>query len=177
MKSKVLAISAISASLTAICLAIGTYIEIAEFLALVLSSIMVILPLYYRSYKGAFLCYIVGGLIGLTLSAFNLLSFVYPAYFLFFGIYPIVSNIFIEKQLNKYICLVIGLIWCLLCVYGIFFYCLFVLNMTMSEFPLWIVENVYFLLVPLGVVFFFIYDRYIKVSKILLDRYLGKIIK
>ena len=177
MKSKVLAISAISAGLTAICLTVGVYFEFAEFISLILSSISILLPLYYRSYKGAILCYLVGGLIGLIFCGFNLLSLVYPAYFLFFGIYPIIKNLFVEKKVNKYISILIGFIWCMLCIYGIFFYCIFVLNMSLNEFPLWIVENVYFLLIPLGIFFFFVYDRFIKVSKIVLDRYLYKIVK
>ena len=55
MKSKIISLSAISASFIAIALIIGAYIEITDLFMVVISSVFVLLPLYLKSYKGSFL--------------------------------------------------------------------------------------------------------------------------
>ena len=52
MKSKFIAISAVSASFVAIVLIVGAYISFFDVYALLLSSVFVILPLYFNTYKG-----------------------------------------------------------------------------------------------------------------------------
>ena len=97
MKSKVVSLSAISASFIAVALAVGTYFEIADLFMLVTASVFVLLPLYLKSYKGSFLAFLAGGVIALLISGFNF-SLIYPAYFGFFGIYPLVKMKMIEKR-------------------------------------------------------------------------------
>ena len=87
MKSKVLALSAVSASFIAVFLTLGAYIELVDLVAVVVASIFVLLPLYMKSYKGSLLAYLAGGLLAFLISGFNILSLVFPAYFAFFGIF------------------------------------------------------------------------------------------
>ena len=51
MKSRLLAISAISAALVAISLTVGAYVDMADIFSLVIASAFVLLPLYYDSFK------------------------------------------------------------------------------------------------------------------------------
>ena len=60
MKSKVVSLSAISASFIAVALIIGTYFELADLFMLVTASIFVLLTLYLKSYKGSFLSFFEG---------------------------------------------------------------------------------------------------------------------
>ena len=111
MKSKVVALSAISAGFISILLTIGAYIEIADIFTIVLASCFVVLPLYYDSFRGAFLTYLVGGVIAFIFSGFNLYSIVFPSYFLFGGIYPIFALYFKEKKQKKLLVLIVGFIY------------------------------------------------------------------
>ena len=86
MKSKTIALSAISAGFVAIILTVGAYVEFTDVFMLAVSSIFVLLPLYFNSYKGSILAFIVGGVIAFLVSGFNILSIVFPSYFGFFGI-------------------------------------------------------------------------------------------
>ena len=135
MKSKIISISAISAGLTAIALTIGAYIEFTDLFALVVSSVFVILPLYFNSYKGSLLCFLAGGVIAFLFSGFNFLSLVFPSYFLFFGIYPILVIFARQKNFNKTLRLIIGLIWCVAFFYGAYFYYFGVMGMNVGTSP------------------------------------------
>ena len=44
------------------------------------------------------LAYLAGGVIAFLCSGFNILSLVFPAYFLFFGVYPIVKTKLVETN-------------------------------------------------------------------------------
>ncbi len=180
MKSKIIAISSISAGLTAICLTMGAYIEAMDLIALVLSSVFVVMPLYFNSYKGAFLSFGVGGVIAFMLAGFNIFSVVFPAYFLFFGVYPILKALSIEKRFNVIACKIIGLIWSVLVIYGLYYFYLYVMNMNFDDLPSWanfVVENIEIFVGVLGIVFYFVYDRYVVVTKRVIDYYLYKVIK
>ena len=76
MKSKIISISAISAGFIAILLTIGSYFEITDLITTVVASCLVLLPLYYNSYKGMILTYLVGGVIAFMFSGFNPMAFV-----------------------------------------------------------------------------------------------------
>ncbi|MCQ2387632.1 MAG: hypothetical protein MJ066_04225 [Clostridia bacterium] len=180
MKNKVLALSAISASFVAILLTIGAYIEFADVFTIIIASAFILLPLYYKSYKGCFLCYIAGGVIAFIISGFNILSIVFPSYFVFFGIYPIVKMRAIDKKFNKIIFMIIGLIWCVGVIYGIYFYYTFVMKIEFDELTekiAFIMDYLYITIAVIGVIFYFLFDRFIVVVKRLLDYYLPKIIK
>ncbi len=180
MRSKIIAISSIGAGLTAICLTLGAYIEAMDLIALVLSSVFVVMPLYFNDYRGAFLCFGVGGVVAFIFAGFNIFSVVFPAYFLFFGIYPILRALSFEKRFNVILCKVVGLIWSVLVIYGIYYYYVYVMNINFNDLPSWasfITENITIFIGVFGVIFYFIYDRYVVVTKRVVDYYLYKAIK
>lgn len=177
MKSKIVSISAIASALCALTLTVGAYIELADLFALVISSLFVIMPLYYKSYKGSILTYLVGGVIAFLFSGFNLLSLVFPSYFAFFGIFPIVRNVMIEKKLNKIVRYLISVVWFLAVTYGMYFYYTLVMQGIIDGLPIWVVQNVMYFIAPVSIITFIIYDRYISVMQIFIDKYIGKIVK
>ena len=181
MKSKVITVSAISAGLVSICLALGIYIGFADVFALILSSVFVILPLYVKSYKGSLMAYLVGGVLGLIFGWFNFLySFVFPAYFAFFGLFPIINAFLKDKKIKKYFLHIIGLLWCAAAFYGIFFYYTLVMGLDFANLPeklSWLNDYIIYAVGVFSVIFYFIYDRFLTMIRTLIDRYLGKIIK
>lgn len=177
MRSKIISISAIAAAFVAISLTVGAYFEFADLFAVIISSVFVILPLYLGSYKGCLLCYLAGGVIAFLCSGFNVMSLVFPAYFAFFGIYPIVKSKMQEKRINKTVEYIIGMIWFLAIAYGIFFYYTLFMGNTLDGLPQWIMDYVLVLLAPLSAFIFVIYDRYIVVMRVFINRYISKIIK
>ena len=177
MNSKLISISAIAAGLSAIALIVGAYIEIADLFALVISSVFVIMPLYYRSYKGSILCFLAGGVIAFLCSGFNVLSLVFPSYFAFFGIFPIVKCYFDDKMWNKTLCFVLGLVWFLLCAYGMYFYYTLVMGGILDGLPSWLVDYTLYLIAPAVLIVFVIYNRFITVMRIFISRYLQRVIK
>ncbi len=177
MKSKVLALSAVSAGLVAIILTVGNYVGVADLSSIVLSSTIVTMPLYLKSYKGSILTALVGGVIAFTFSGFNLFTVVFPAYIFFFGIYPIVRAYVAEKGVKKIVIYVIGGVWFTLTVYGIYFYYTLVMNEVFSGLPQFISDNILYILAPIALLIYFVYDKFIQVFRLFIDRYLGKIIK
>jgi len=177
MKSKVISLSAISASLVAISLTVGAYFEIADLCAVVFSAVFVTLPLYLRSYKGCLLSYLAGGVIAFLCSGFNIMSLVFPSYFAFFGVYPIVKSKMQEKSLNKIIAFFIGLVWFFAVAYGVYFYYTLLMGKVLSGLPKWVTDYVLILLAPLSAIIFLVFDRFVFVMRIFTDRYLSKIIK
>ncbi len=182
MKSKLITVSAVSSALVAVCLTIGAYFDVADLIALVLASAFVILPLYYKSKTACFLSYLSGGIIAVILSGFNFTySIVFPAYFVFFGVFPIVRNIMADKNVNKVLTLVLGLVWCVATFFGMYFYYTAVMSLDFSTMPAWVPqwvsESIIYFVGVIGVVFYFIFDRYVLVVRIFFDRYLNRIIK
>ncbi len=182
MKSKVIALSAVSAGFTAICLIVGAYLDFADLIALVLASAFVILPLYYGSYKGAALAFLAGGTIALLIALPKIaLTIVFPAYAAFFGLYPIIRHFAAEKQVKKTIIYIVGAIWCVAAVYGMYFYYSLVLGVnffdTLPAWAEWIRDGILYILPVVGLIFFFIYDRYVVVTKTFLDGILKRIVK
>lgn len=180
MKSKEIAISAIASAFTAICLLVGIYFSVIDLISLVLSSIFVIMPLYYHSYKGAFLCYLCSGVIAVLLSlvsGLNILSIVTVCYFFFFGISPIVIHRLYEKRVKRIIITAIIIIWSIALFYGGYYYYTLVLKLPFTSNYQILNDNILICLGVLAVVFAFVFDRYIVMIKAFLDRYLKKIIK
>lgn len=177
MKSKIISISAISAGFVAICLLVGAYFEVADLFTVVISSVFVTLPLYFNSYKGSVLTFLVGGVIAFICSGFNIISLVFPAYFAFFGIYPIVRIFLTEKKVNKYAGFIFGLIWFVAVAYGLYFYYLLVMGATFEGLPEWIINYLPYLVAVIAIVFYFIYDKFVLVARKATHFYLNKIIK
>ena len=177
MKSKLIAISAVSAGFIALLLTLGSYFEFADVFTVVFASIFVILPLYYKSYKACLLTFLAGGLLAFMLSGFNLLSLVFPAYFGFFGLFPIVRLYMQEKNLKKFIIYIIGLVWCVGIIFGLYFLMLGFMPHLIEGLPLWVENNIYYILAFLGVVIYFLFDLSVVKLRVVTDYYLSKIIK
>lgn len=180
MKSRILAISAISAGFVAISLTVGAYLDMADLFALIVASVFVMLPLYYDSYKGCFLAFGVGGVLAMLFSLPKFYSVVFPSYFLYFGLYPLISEFARSKGINKVVRIVAGIVWSVLYFYGAFFYYTRLLGLSLGNFPQafkWLEDNLVYFIGAFAVVFYFIYDRFIVVVKRFIDYYLSKIVK
>ena len=176
MKSKVISLSAISAGFIAIALIIGAYFEITDLFMVVVASVFVLLPLYLKSYKGSFLAFLAGGVIAFICSGFNF-ALIFPAYFAFFGIYPIVKHKLLEKNVKKSVSIIIGIIWFIAVAYGCYFYYTLILNGVFEGLPVWLEKYIVYGIGLIAIVFYFIYDRFLFVVKFVVDKYLRKIIK
>ena len=177
MKSKLISISAISAGFVAIFLMIGAFFEVADLFTVVVSSVFVTLPLYYNSYKASFLTYLVGGIIAFICSGFNIISLVFPAYFVFFGIYPIAKSFLSKKKVNKNAGFIFGLIWFVAVAYGLYFYYLLVMGATFEGLPTWILQYLPYIVAFVAILFFVVYNKFVSVAKNVAHFYLNKIIK
>ena len=177
MKSKLIALSAISAGFVGIILTVGAYFELVDLFTLVISSVFVILPLYYNSFKSAFLTFLAGGVIAFLFSGFNIFTVVFPAYFLFFGLYPIVKFFTQDKRVNKTLFFILGLVWCVLSIFGIYYFYVFVMKIPFDGIPKFIADYIEVFIGLLGVVFYLVYDRYLFVMRSFTHKYLSKIIK
>ncbi len=177
MKSKLIAISAISASIISVFLTIGAYFEATDLFALIIGSVITILPLYYKSFKGGVLAYIVGGLLAFLFSGFNIISIVFPAYFVFFGIYPLIKCKLVDIKFNKILSFMIGAIWCVAVAYGLYFYYISVMHGILDGIPLWAENYVIYAVGGVAIIFFMLFDRFIVVVRKIIDYYLGKILK
>lgn len=177
MKSKLLSISAVSAGFVAVFLLIGAYFEIADLFTSVISSVFVTLPLYYKSYKASFLAFLAGGVIAFMCSGFNLISLVFPAYFSFFGVYPIVKCILDKKGFNKYAGFILGLVWFVLIAFGLYYYYTLFMGAVLDGIPLWILEYIEIFIAIIAIIFFVIYNKFLTVTRRVSDYYLNKIIK
>ena len=177
MKSKTVTVSAISAALIAVFLTIGAYLEVTDVFAVVIASVFTLLPLYLRSYKGSIFAFLIGGILAFIFSGFNVISLVFPAYFAFFGVYPIVKSKMIDKSFNKIIGFVLGLIWFLIVAYGLYFYFIFIMNGVFDGVPSWMTDYIVYFVALLAVVFFVVYDRFVVVVRRIADYYMGKILK
>ncbi|MDY6367007.1 MAG: hypothetical protein SPL13_00600 [Clostridia bacterium] len=177
MKTRVLTLSAISASFVALFLTLGAYIEFIDLLAVIIASIFVLLPIYYESYLGCFLTYLAGGALAFIISQFNFLSLVFPLFFGFFGLYPFLMCMSADKKFNRILFIVLSLIWCIAATYGTYFYYTLIMKNILEGLPEFIVDNIYIVLFVLGVIVYFLFDRFVFSARILINRYLGKVIK
>ena len=177
MKSKLIALSAISSALVAIILTLGAYIQLIDVFTIVVASIFVTLPLYYNSFKAGVLTYLAGGVIAFMISGFNYLSIVFPSYFLFFGVYPIVQHAFMRKgKTAKIIGTILSLIWFVAVAYGLYFFYTGLIG-PLNDFPVWILDNIYYFVALFAIVFYFIFNRFILVLGRFTNQLLRRIIK
>lgn len=177
MKSKVIALSAISSAIIAVLLTLGAYIEFIDIFTLVVASIFVILPLYYKSYIGSILCYLSGGILAFLCSGFNVFSIIFPAYFGFAGLFPIFKCRMMDRKVNNALSKILGLIWCVVAFYGIYFYYIYIMNGVLDGLPEIIEKYLEIFVGVIGVLFYFIYDRFILVMRLTFNRYLSRVIK
>ena len=177
MNSKLIALSAISSAFVAIIRIFGAYVQLVDVFTIVASSVFVTLPLYYKSYKASFLTYLAGGVIAFLISGFNFLSIVFPSYFAFFGLFPIIQSLIADKGFNKILGVILTLIWFVAVAFGLYFYYTGVMKMEIRDLPVWIANNIYYFIVIFAVVFYCIYNRFVYVTKRLTDQLLKRIIK
>ena len=98
MNSRLIALSAVSAGLSAVFLTLGAYFQVVDIFCIVLAAIPVTLPLYRESPLAAVLSFLAGGLLAFIFAGMNIMSLVFPAYFAFFGWHPIVNYLFRKKN-------------------------------------------------------------------------------
>ena len=177
MNSKNIALSAVSAGLVALFLLVGAYFEMADVFTVVIASVFVLLPLYYQSFKGSVLAYLAGGVVAFMCSGFNIMSLVFPAYFAFFGIYPIVKFYMMKKRVKDIFKLVLGLVWMVAVSIGLYFYYTAVMGVAIDDLPKFLVDYALLFVVAFSVVFFLVFDRFIFVVRRVMDYYLKRIIK
>ena len=99
MKSRVIALSAISAAFVALFLTLGAYVEFIDIITVIIASVFIVLPLYEKSYLGSVLAYFAGGVIAFLFSGANIFTLVFPAYFLYFGLIPIFNHL-VKKKIS-----------------------------------------------------------------------------
>lgn len=110
-KSHVIALSAVSAALGAVCLILGSVFSVLDISMLIFASVAVMLPLSKDSVKGAFLTYGATALLSLIFS-FTFTGYgVVALYAAFFGLHPIINYIIEKKRLNKYLFFAIKAVW------------------------------------------------------------------
>jgi len=123
MKTRVITLSAISASLCTIVLTLGTYFaDFFDLFAVVFGPILLCMPLYLDSPKGAFLAFLASGILALLISGFNITNLVYVSYFSFFGFYPIIKYVSVMKRWKKVPYYLVCTIWFMLALIGIYYY-------------------------------------------------------
>ena len=177
MKSRLIAISATSSAFVGIILTIGVYFNLADLFCLVVASVFTMLPLYYKSYLASVLSYLSGGIIAFLFTGFNVFIIVIPAYMLFFGIYPIIKNLLEEKKVNKIVRYLVGLVWCVVVFYAMYFFYTQVMQLSINDLFDFIKDNILVFVGVVGVIFFVVYERFLTIFKRIIDEFLRKILK
>lgn len=178
MKTKVITLSGISAALVAIVLILGVYLsEIFDIFALMFAPAFLCMPLYVDSKKGAFLSYLAGGLIAVLFTGGQITNYVFFAYFLFAGIFPIVKYIAVTKRFNKVLFNVLCMIWFVAFAVGFYYYYTAFLG-----FPIEMVFNIDPKIYPLIVgicsaAVYFLINGYVFSLQLIVFRLLKRIIK
>lgn len=177
MKSRLIALSAISSAMTAIILTLGAYVQLIDVFTIVAASIFVTLPLYYNSFKASLLTYLAGGVIAFMISGFNYLSIVFPSYFLFFGVSPIVQHAFMQKgKTAKILGTILSMVWFIAIAFGLYFFYTGLIG-PLSDFPKWILDNIYYFIPAFAIVFYLIFNRFILVLGRFTNQLLKRVIK
>lgn len=178
MKTKVITLSGISAALCAAVLTAGVYLsELFDIFALMFAPVFLCLPLYVDSKKGAFLAYLSAGIIAILFTGGQITNYVFFAYFLFAGIFPIVKYIAVTKRFNKIVFHVACMLWFVAFAVGFYYYYTAFLG-----FPIETVFNIDPKIYPLIVAIaaaalYFLIDRYVFSLQILVFRLLKRVIR
>ena len=177
MKSKDIALSAISAAFVAIALTLGSYFEAIDVFMLAVSTVVLMLPLYRKSYLGSFLAYLVGGALAFLLSGMVIQKFIYMAYFTFAGAYPVVNALFKKIKLNVWVGEIIKCLWCIGAFYFVYWICVYVFGIDPGY--LWGISktNIWYILVAFAIVFYVIFNYCVNMMQAFIDKYLARIIK
>ena len=135
MKSKLVAISAISAAFASVFLIIGIYIPVIDVVMSLVASAFITLPLAAKSVKGSLLSFFVSIVIsffagGTVASLYNL---VFPSYVLFFGIYAVIDYAVTEKgKMPERVWYAVKLIWAVVAAYLLIVYYTLILGIPLD---------------------------------------------
>jgi hypothetical protein len=146
------ALSALSCALATVFLVVGTITPILLFTAYLVSCVALMLPLMKQFYLGYFLAYIGTVLLSLLFCGaaffFDLLPFA-----VFFGLHPLMNELQLKWNMNKWLAFLIKGLWFDGAVYLIW---LFLVEMTSAS--AWIVPYIIPIILVLGTAFFLFYD-------------------
>ena len=148
---KLVAVSALSTALGVIFLVIGAYFQTFDLSALFMASIMMMLPLSKKSYKGAFLTYFATALLSFVFA----MSRFYLAllYLGFFGLHPIINYFQLEKGNKFWFLYPIKCVWFV----GVCFLMYYVFSMFIVENP-FLTKFMPLIIVIAGIIFYAVYD-------------------
>jgi len=189
MKSKIIALSAISSAFVAICLTLGAYIEFIDLISVAIAALFTMLPLYYESKKGSLLSFLVGGVLAFILSGANVYSLVFPAYFLYFGLIPLINYVVSKTKFDKTIWFIIKLVWCVVICYFLLFYYTNIIGIPLEytfelfgkSFDFSNYHNIYYYFLTaygvISIILYLVYDKFTEVMKLAIDRLLKRILR
>lgn len=171
-KSFEIALSAVASSLAVIFLTFGAFVPVFDLTAYMLSSIALMLPLAKKFYLGGFLSYLSSALLALLITGGNF-AFVLP-FFVFFGIHALINSFQIKFNINKYLALVIKIIWFDLSL--ILMYKFTQIFISDNQFVIdYVLKYIYYFIPTLGSLFFIFYDWFIfraqRIINIFVEKY------
>ncbi len=166
--SKVIALSALSASLSLIFLVFGSYFSVFDLSCLFMSSLFIMFPLSKGSIKGAIISYLAVFVLSLVFCAGK---FYMPIlYGVFFGLHPVVNYYQVKTNKNKVLFNGLKLVWFLLTLFLMFYlFTLFTVDLGVFQ------KFIPIIIIVAGTFAFFVYDyamlRFQLMTKILIDKF------
>lgn len=166
-----IALSAVSCALAVIFLTLGMYIPFMTLSAYLFACLAIMIPLSKQFHLSAFLCYIATCLLSLLFGGIGNFWRLF-AFIIFFGLHPIVNSLQVKLNVNRWIALVIKIIWFDVCVWLVWqFAGLFVVQYD------WINKYIILIIATLGSAFFVLYDFVLFRCQRVVNFYVNKIAK
>ncbi|MBQ3235701.1 MAG: hypothetical protein IJA97_06050 [Clostridia bacterium] len=164
---KLIAVSALATAFGVAFLVIGAYFQTFDLSALFMSSIMMMLPLSKKSYKGAILTYFATALLAFIFATTRF--YLSLLYLCFFGLHPIVNFFQIEKGNKLWFLYPIKCVWFV----GVCFLMYYAFSMFIVENP-FLTKFMPLIIVIAGILLYAVYDfimiRFQKMSFNLIKR-------
>ncbi len=158
--SKVIALSAVSAALAVIFIAVGAFVEIIDIVMVMAAGVAIMLPLAKKYYLGGFLAYLASAAIGAFTAIANPVAVI--IYAAFFGLYPVVNALQIKYRLNKIVCALVKDVWFLLVMFLYYEMLVWWTGYDIFKDFAFIPQSLHAYLIPglfiIGAVFFLFYD-------------------
>ena len=152
---KLIAVSALSTALSIVFLVIGVYFHTFDLSALFTASLMVMIPLSKKSYKGALLTYISTAILAFV---FSMGRFHVPLlYAVFFGVHPIVNYFQMQKGSKFWFLYIVKCVWFIGVCFLMFYAFAMFTDIPHLDSPF--IKNILpLIIVLLGLVFYILYD-------------------